>query len=270
MEPTRHTAPQLHLALASEKPLCAPGFRFPYSSYCSHSRSTFNQLLPYAQNATMRLSKNLSISSVLISYAVECQCHLSRSKIPSCIKKSNATALLGVLDRLHAKMFATHLLSLVGNFVDIHNISFSSVHHSKNRRAKITNGGVEDCERFLGRAEFSGNSSNNGYFECCRRMVHLDFSETRLSGWGAKHPNSVKGYYCVGHCTRYGGYAFSAQTGDESFYSELMNAHASSLGLSPCCAPVRFDPLTVTVRHGTSEESTQIFNDFIVAKCGCI
>ncbi|VDM42638.1 unnamed protein product [Toxocara canis] len=132
--------------------------------------------------------------------------------------------MLGVLDRLHAKMFATHLLSL----------------------------GVEDCERFLGRAEFSGNSSNNGYFECCRRMVHLDFSETRLSGWGAKHPNSVKGYYCVGHCTRYGGYAFSAQTGDESFYSELMNAHASSLGLSPCCAPVRFDPLTVTVRHGTT------------------
>lgn len=57
-------------------------------------------------------------------------------------------------------------------------------------------------------------------------------------------------YYCVGHCTRYGGYAFGTQSGDESFYSELMNAHAGSLGLSPCCAPVRFDPLTVTVRHG--------------------
>uniref|UniRef100_A0A0M3HSI5 TGF_BETA_2 domain-containing protein n=1 Tax=Ascaris lumbricoides TaxID=6252 RepID=A0A0M3HSI5_ASCLU len=167
-----------------------------------------------------------------------------------CNSTSNATALLGVLDRLHAKMFATHLLSLVGSFVDIHSITFSSNHISKNRRAKNNNAGVEDCERFLGTNDFYWNNSNTGFFECCRRMVHLDFSETRLSGWGAKHPNSVKGYYCVGHCTRYGGYAFGTQSGDESFYSELMNAHAGSLGLSPCCAPVRFDPLTVTVRHG--------------------
>ncbi|VDK55466.1 unnamed protein product [Anisakis simplex] len=153
-------------------------------------------------------------------------------------------------------MFASNLISMIDHFVDINlnNISFSLNNHiSKNRRAKEMNSGMEDC----GRVYDHNDNSNADYIECCRRMVHLDFSETRLSGWGSKHPNSVRGYYCIGHCNKYGGYSNNSNdssnnnNGYQSFYAELMNAHADSFGLTPCCAPIRFDPLTVTVKHGT-------------------
>lgn len=131
---------------------------------------------------------------------------------------------------------------------------------------------IIDCEQQWDAAFLRNISTEvyDGLMPCCRRKVKVDFNELGWDHWVVA-PQSFDSYYCIGRCTHFGGFA-SEDTEGASFYTELMNLQrrARSLGLSPCCSPVKFSPLTITVLTGDNEEMTQTLEDVVVRQCGCM
>jgi hypothetical protein len=68
----------------------------------------------------------------------------------------------------------------------------------------------------------------------------------------------------------FGGFANSESGG--ALYTDVRNRHntARGLALSPCCSPVHFAPLPVTVKLNDNEYMTQTLDDVLVTQCGCM
>lgn len=142
------------------------------------------------------------------------------------------------------------------------------INFSKNRRRQDI---IIDCEQQWDLA-FLQNVSDiyDSLMPCCRRKVKVDFTELGWDQWVVA-PQTFDSYYCIGRCTYFGGFA-SEDTEGASFYTELMNLQrrARNSGLQPCCSPVKFSPLTITVLTGDNEEMTQTLEDVVVKQCGCM
>ncbi|VDP12206.1 unnamed protein product [Soboliphyme baturini] len=117
-------------------------------------------------------------------------------------------------------------------------------------------------------------SMNTGIYDslmpCCRRRLRITFDDF---GWGdwAYAPRSFDSYYCIGRCSHFGGFA-SSKTEGYAYYAEIMNWYrdAKTAALSPCCSPVKFSPLTISVMQGPNEQVTQTLENVIVKQCGCL
>ncbi|VDN51773.1 unnamed protein product [Dracunculus medinensis] len=155
------------------------------------------------------------------------------------------------LDRYHAKLYAAKLIaSLDDNLMNFKSINFMPLSSSKTKRSNMDSK-LNDCQDIIPVDREGQLLMNISYSNCCRRMIYLDFSNTQFSGWKNSHySNVVKGYYCFGRCPYYGEQIFDSEPKKHIFYDEFMNAHSKKLGLSPCCAPLKFDPLMVTVKYG--------------------
>lgn len=83
-------------------------------------------------------------------------------------------------------------------------------------------------------------------------QLRVDFADVEWEHW-VLAPTSFETHYCLGRCAEFGG--LGPEVGDgAAVYAELMRRRGPGLGLSPCCAPTAFAPLTVTVLLSPNEE----------------
>lgn len=107
---------------------------------------------------------------------------------------------------------------------------------------------------------------SSSFAPCCQRQITVNLTELGWENW-IKSPATFTTNYCIGRCTNFGTFNNLAH----GIYAQIMEflPEIQELGKKPCCTPVKFSPLLVTVENG-DELVTQRLNDAIVDQCGCL
>lgn len=135
---------------------------------------------------------------------------------------------------------------------------------------------IRDCDLTYS----SGGSlfDNNGVVDsgtfaivgrCCRYKYIASFNDTRWKDYIVE-PQQFQAAACIGRCSRFATPA-TDRTSNIDFYVEQMDMNRHRLPISPCCSPVSFDPITITVRGSTNDETKPLtIPNILVSACGCI
>uniref|UniRef100_A0A915JMU6 TGF-beta family profile domain-containing protein n=1 Tax=Romanomermis culicivorax TaxID=13658 RepID=A0A915JMU6_ROMCU len=162
------------------------------------------------------------------------------------------------------------------------NINRFDTRSSSHNRHRSMPSSVIDCEAQWDAAFFQSinDSDYSGLMPCCRRRVKINFADLGWDSWVVS-PRTFDAFYCIGRCSSFGGAESSPNDEMENlvegrhngaaFYAEMMNSkRKSGVNLAPCCSPVKYAPLSIKVLAGVDEEVTQIVENLIVQRCGCM